>query len=66
MEVFDCSKLFFNILGKGLFCGCFGVTGLFSAAFVRLRILKLVDLAYSWFVLPCLHVDVLMGAYVLL
>jgi hypothetical protein len=66
MEVFSCSKSFFTMRGNGSNFSCFRVRRLFSAAFVRLPIYKLVDVAYSWIVLVCLHAYVLMGACVLL
>jgi len=66
MEVFSCTKLFFNILGNGSNFGCFGAKSGFSAAFVRLRIVKLIPLAYPRLVFTCLNVNVLMGVYVLL
>jgi len=66
MEVFDCSKWFFNIRGNSSNFGCFSIKGLFSAAFVRHRIYKLIDVAYSRVFSACLNVGALMGVCVLL
>ena len=66
MEVLGCTKWFFNIRGNSSNFGCFSIKGLFSAAFVRHRIYKLIDVAYSRVFSACLNVGVLMGAYVML
>ena len=66
MEVFVCSKGFFNIVGRGLGFAVFVVRGLFYAFFVRLHICELVNVVHSQLGFACFNVAFPIGVCMVL
>ena len=66
MEVFVCSKAFFNIVGRGLGFVVFVVRGLFCAFFVRLHICELVNVVHSQLGFACFNVAFPIGVCMVL
>ena len=66
MEVFSCSKAFFNIVGGGLGLAVFVVRGLFCAFFVRLHIYELINVVHLRLSFACFNVVFPMGVCMML